>query len=379
MSLISRARVVFVSSAVIILASGCFQKVSLAPIDERIEQAAAIQARVPEVPILTYHRITDTVKNGMALSPARFRTQLTYLLKNGYTPITPDQWSRGVVYGTELPDKPVILTFDDGWKSQYQNAVPILKELHIPATFYIYPDVIGNNSSMSWKEVRELAQQNFTIGSHSQSHPKLPQRFSFEDEKRYSRRLTREIEDSKRLIEEHIGKPVLHFCYPYGYYNTNIIEFVRRARYVTAVTVNPAVNGRDTSLFSMGRMIIGSDTTTEEIQKYLDSRVLNVKELMPADGIIRRNITPALQARIVPSGTDRFTRVQVKWNWKWKESEWNERTQTLRCRLDQPLKQGSYSAQIHAWDGKSNHFVYAWQFQQDSIETVKNEETRRIQ
>jgi peptidoglycan/xylan/chitin deacetylase (PgdA/CDA1 family) len=328
---------------------------------------------VPKVPVLAYHRVTENVEkyNGMAVSPAHFRRQMKFLAENNYTPITLDDWYNTVKHGTKLPEKPVIITFDDAWKSQYENALPILAEFNVPATFYVYTAVVGNNTTMSWQQLRDLARKGHSIGCHSGSHADLTKKFSFENDARYAKRLTREIQGAKDKLEEKIGVPVRHFCYPYGYYNTNVIAYLRKARFLTGTTVNPMVNTSCTPMHSLGRMIIGPATSMKALQDYLETRELRIKALLPGDGIIRNKNTVTVKALLDKDVSVALQRVKVKWNWNWKQCTWNPRTGMITCSFTEPLKPGVYSAQIHAWDSTSNHYVYAWQFRQDK--TIERE------
>jgi peptidoglycan/xylan/chitin deacetylase (PgdA/CDA1 family) len=325
---------------------------------------------VPPIPILAYHRITDDVEkyNGMAISPAHFRRQMKFLAENNYTPITLDRWYNFIQWNTALPEKPVIITFDDAWKSQYDNALPILSEFDFSATFFVYTAVIGNRTTMSWDQLKDLVKRNHTIGSHSASHGKLTKKFKFENNVKYAARLSREIKDSKKALEESIGTPVRHFCYPYGFYNTNVIAYLRNAQYNTAVTVNPMMNTFQTPLYSLGRLIVGPATSTRVLREYLESRELPLKALLPGDGIIRNSETLTVKALLEQDFSESLRAVKVKWNWNWKECDWNPETGMITCSFKNPLKPGIYSAQIHAWDAGSNHYIYAWQFQQEKAD-----------
>jgi peptidoglycan/xylan/chitin deacetylase (PgdA/CDA1 family) len=352
--------------------SGPTAPVVPAIIVEFSEKAVPEALPMPPIPILAYHRINDDVEkyNGMAISPAHFRRQMKYLVENNYSPITLDQWYNAVQYNTVLPEKPVIITFDDAWKSQYKNALPILKEFNIPATFFVYTAVVGNQTTMSWEQLKELVKRNHTIGSHSAMHGKMTKKFKFENDAKYAARLLREVDGAKKKLEEGIGTPIRHFCYPYGFYNTNVIAYLRKAQFRTAVTVNPMMNTFQTPLYSMGRLIVGPATSTRALREYLESRELPLKALLPGDGIIRNSETIKLKAMLEQSFSDSLCRVKVKWNWNWKACDWDPATGMITCTFKKPLKPGIYSAQIHAWDTSSNHYIYAWQFQQEKTEPI---------
>lgn len=374
-------RILFAGSVVMLLLMlvicGCVRRVAHTTIveiqEERVPGEILIPGApsVPVVPVLAYHRVTGNVEkyNGMAVSPAQFRRHMKFLAENNYMPITLDDWYNAVKQNARLPQKPVIITFDDAWQSQYEQALPILTEFNIPATFYVYTAVVGNNTTMSWQQLKDLARRGHSIGCHSGSHADLTKKFSFENNTRYARRLTREIQGAKNELEEKIGVPVRHFCYPYGYYNTNVIAYLRKARFLTGTTVNPMVNTSGTPLHSLGRLIVGPATTTEALQDYLETRELRIKALLPGDGVIRNRNTVTIKALLDKDISAALQHVKIKWNWNWKKCNWNPLTGMITCAFTEPLKPGVYSAQIHAWDSVSNHYVYAWQFRQDKTVT----------
>jgi len=363
-----------ISLLLLVIFCGCMRTQSVAvpaTIIEFGDEAVPEDIPVPPIPILAYHRINDDVEkyNGMAITPAHFRRQMKFLAENNYSPITLDQWYNSVQHNADLPEKPVIITFDDAWKSQYENGLPILSEFNFPATFFVYTAVVGNRTTMSWTQLKDLVTRNHTIGCHSATHGKMTKKYKFENDTKYAARLSREVEGAKKKLEESIGTPIRHFCYPYGYYNTNVIAYLRKAQFRTAVTVNPMMNTFQTPLYSMGRLIVGPATSTRALREYLESRELPLKALLPGDGTIRNGETLTLKALLEQDFSDSLLTVKVKWNWNWKECDWNPATGMITCTFKKPLKPGIYSAQIHAWDADSNHYIYAWQFQQEKADT----------
>ncbi len=332
---------------------------------------SAIEMPASAVPIIAYHRVSAAVKNGMNVPPALFRRHMRFLAENGYSPITLDQWCAAVLDGAPLPPKCVMITFDDAWRSQYENALPILRKYGFPATFFAYTSVVGNRSTMTWEQLRALADEGHCIGCHSATHGDLARPFSLETNAQYEQRLKREIVDAKATIEEHLGIPIRHFCYPYGYYNTNVIAHLLRSGYASAVTVNPFVNAVGTPLFQLGRFIIAPWTTAEQLREKLDRMPLAVRNVTPFNGAMRTRPTSNVQA-VLPLATELpLTVVRMKWKWRWTESNWEPASRRISCSFDQPLEPGLYPVQVHAWDAESNHYAYAWLFQQSEVDTSR--------
>lgn len=340
----------------------CVRKVSVAPVKPFQEPVAMPQRELPALVILAYHRVTPHATNHMVVSPELLRRQLLAVQQHGYTVITPDDWVAAVQGRMACPPKPVIITFDDAWRDQYEYALPILEALGLRAVFYAYTATIGSPDTMSWDELRELARRGHVIGCHSATHSDLARPFAFEHDARYAQRLQREIAGARAVMEQELGLPVAHFCYPYGFYNTNVIATVQAAGYRTAMTVNPSANAATTPLLQLGRIIVAPWTDAEALVQQMAARPLAVTAT-PGDGTMPREATTRVVARL-PEVAEPLAAVRFKWNWRWVEAEWDPVTRTVTLPFKAPLTAGIYTAQVHAWDACSNHYVSAWLFQQ---------------
>ncbi len=188
-----------------------------------------------KVPIFIYHSVRPYVSGESVMqdrfdvTPELFEQQLVYLQSHGYTTISPDMLAIDIEMGTTTPvAKPVMLTFDDGWENQYKYAFPLLKKYHMIATFYVYTKPIDNAKSiyLSWDQLREMQEAGMTIGSHTMTHP-LFKKISLIN-------IQKEIFESKKDIEQHLHKTVLHFASPFGYSDAAIENLVKSAGYTTA-------------------------------------------------------------------------------------------------------------------------------------------------
>ena len=198
------------------------------------------------VPIMDYHGIRQTGPSESAavkqynVAPVTLALQLAYLQANGYTAITTADLAWRFKNNLPLPEKPVLLTFDDGWRSQFVEAFPILKQFKMPATFYIFTNPIDKSKRfMTWENIKELDAAGMEIGSHSVTHPFLT---------RVSEKAARwELEISKKAIEEHLGKTTESFAYPFGDLNNSVVSIVKESEYTSARTsYKNKWNGPDT-------------------------------------------------------------------------------------------------------------------------------------
>ena len=120
------------------------------------------------IPVLNYHQINDTDHNAMTVTTEEFEREMAYLEANGYHAITPDQLVSYLHGGNKLPDKPVLITFDDGYEDNYLNAYPILKKHGFTATIFLISDYMGRfDKYLQWYQVKEMSADGFYMGCHT--------------------------------------------------------------------------------------------------------------------------------------------------------------------------------------------------------------------
>jgi peptidoglycan/xylan/chitin deacetylase (PgdA/CDA1 family) len=191
------------------------------------------------VPVLMYHHVgepdqtADAIRRDLSVSPEDFEAQLRYLIEHGFAPITLERLVMHLQLGQPLPPKPVVLTFDDGFKDQYTNAYPLLKKYGFVATFFIITRFADEERPeyMSWSEIELLHADGMEIGSHSYTHPSLIGK-SFDY-------VVWQVLGSKQAIEARTKEPVRFFSYPSGQYDQLTMDVLRSAGYWGAVTVEP--------------------------------------------------------------------------------------------------------------------------------------------
>jgi peptidoglycan/xylan/chitin deacetylase (PgdA/CDA1 family) len=213
------------------------------------------------VPILIYHSIrpyrpTDTAgARRYIATPETLENELAYLKDNGYTSVSFADLTRNLTTGAALPPRPVIISFDDDWQTQYTYAFPLLKKYGFTATFYVWTIVVGMKNHMTWDEVKELDAAGMEIGCHTVTHPYLTR---IKDDAA----LRREIFAAKQRIEQRIGKPVTTFAYPFGQYNERVAAVVREAGFTSARSTWPGVTHTVEGLYSLTGFVRTEATTS---------------------------------------------------------------------------------------------------------------------
>ena len=198
---------------------------------------------IQTVPILCYHRITDKCDSPTCLSPKVFDQQMQYLKKNGYRTISLEQLLCFLDFTCSIPEKSVIITLDDGYRSAYDVAYPTLKKYGFRATFFIYTDFVAvSRNAVTWDQLREMKEDGFEVGAHSISHTDLTQQKEGETRGAYQSRIAHEIGGSKKIIDNKVKQNTIHFAFPFGRQNATVLRLCRQAGYKTAVSVKRGSN-----------------------------------------------------------------------------------------------------------------------------------------
>ena len=211
------------------------------------------RARLARVPVIMYHDILPEKKVFFDVTPEEFEQRLQLIRQKGLTPISMEQLVTHLRTGLPLPEKPILLTFDDGYSGHYDYVYPLLKKYNYPALFAIYTAKVGKQmgrSSLTWEQLREMAKDPLiTISSHSVNHKVMARLTPSE--------LAIETQESKHILESELGVPIRYFTYPEGRYDAQAVESVKQAGYAAALTMDDndeRLAGKSDNLFTIGRI-----------------------------------------------------------------------------------------------------------------------------
>lgn len=228
---------------------------------------APAPGQIAIVPILMYHHLDDLPPTATELqltwtvAPRNFGAQMNWLAQRGFQTITLAQLIAHLKRGQPLPSKPIVISFDDGWAEGYSVAFPVLKKHNFVGTFFVYTDPLDRPQYLTWAQLQEMSAAGMDIQAHTLSHPHL--RALPADA------AAREIAESKRILEKRLGKPVVAFAYPFGEYDSAVIEMVKRAGYESAVTLAPGYHQRADELFTLHRIRVSYRDALEDFAKRL--------------------------------------------------------------------------------------------------------------
>jgi peptidoglycan/xylan/chitin deacetylase (PgdA/CDA1 family) len=204
----------------------------------------------------------DTIRLDLSVSPEQFESHLAFLRQAGYETISFRELIFALTEQIDLPVKPIIISFDDGYRDNYENAFPLLRKYGYSGTFFIFTQPIDANSVeyLSWEMVTEMHKAGMEFGSHSYSHPDMSGK---DDEFQVF-----EVLASKEAIEERIGEPVRFFSYPSGRYDDLTIRVLKSANFWGAVTTHWGAEHAYRERFEMHRVRVrGNDAVGDLANK----------------------------------------------------------------------------------------------------------------
>jgi peptidoglycan/xylan/chitin deacetylase (PgdA/CDA1 family) len=203
---------------------------------QRLRLPQPLRPRRVAIPILMYHRINvpspgaPAITRRLTVHPADFARQMRWLRRHGYQTVTQRQLFDALMHGRPLGGRPIMITFDDGYRDVFYKAARVLSKLRMQGMAYVISDrvVWGDRTFLSPGLLRALEHRGIEIGSHSVSHSDLTQLSD--------REVLAELTWSRRSLERWLRHPVQWLAYPFGSYDGRIERLARRAGYVLAVT-----------------------------------------------------------------------------------------------------------------------------------------------
>jgi peptidoglycan/xylan/chitin deacetylase (PgdA/CDA1 family) len=221
--------------------------------------------RTARVPILMYHHVAvppagaGTLRRDLSVSPAAFEEQLRYLKREGYQSVTLKDLALYLTLGEPLPAKPIILTFDDGYRDAYTHAFPLLKRFGFTGTFFVVTAPIDSQNPdwLTWDQVQEMHRAGMQFEPHSLDHPDLSNRST--------EYLIYEILASKGAVEERTGELSRFFAYPSGRYDQRVIDVLRSAHFWGAVLTEQGATHTPEDLFTLRRIRVQADDTLDHL------------------------------------------------------------------------------------------------------------------
>lgn len=199
------------------------------------------------IPVLTYHQIGDAT-DWWSVSAEDFEQQLVYLREHGYTTVSIMELAEGLAGRRQLPKRPIVITFDDGYEDNYRTAFPILKRQAMRGTFFVVTGRMGKAGYMNWSQIREMSLQAMEIGSHTVNHYTLNE-ISLKE-------LERELLASRLMLENNVPAAAPIFANPFGETAPAVVAMLSRSGYQAACSSVVGINRPGESLYMIRRLSV---------------------------------------------------------------------------------------------------------------------------
>jgi peptidoglycan/xylan/chitin deacetylase (PgdA/CDA1 family) len=220
------------------------------------------------IPVLLYHSVPRGALDGtdpLAVTYERFGEHLDAVLASGRVPLTISELADGLRGTRPLPERPVAITFDDGYENTL-DALELLCARGLRASLYVTTGEIGAGQMIGREQLQRLAGRpgEIELGAHTVTHPRLDELSLAE--------VAREVSDSKRCLEEVVERPVTSFAYPYGAHDRQVREAVIVAGFDSAAAVKNAISHREDDPWAIARWTVDSRMDAKRIADVLDGR-----------------------------------------------------------------------------------------------------------
>jgi peptidoglycan/xylan/chitin deacetylase (PgdA/CDA1 family) len=240
--------------------------------------------------VLIYHRFGEDKYPSTNISVERFREQMAYLKDNDYQVIPLSSLIDALHKNIKIPDRAVVLTIDDGYRSVYEHAWPVLQEFGYPFTVFLYVKATENKhwNYMTWDQAREMKAAGVDFQNHGYAHHRLVDRPDDMNDADYLSWIRADLAVSTRIMSEEMQERPQFYAVPYGEYNQAVIDTTRSFGYEAILMQDPGSISQDSDVFSMPREpILGTEwSTLKHFQMVLDRVDLPFDTEMPVAGLL---------------------------------------------------------------------------------------------
>lgn len=212
------------------------------------------------IPVLCYHDVTpnNPENNELLIHPSKFKEQLQYLKDNGYFPITLDEFYGFLRENKAIPEKSVVLTFDDGYRGNYTYAYQILKDFGFAATVFVVSDFVDNDLYMTKEQLKEMSHNGFKVESHTSKHDDLS--------KLNEAQQIETLKKSKDNLEKIVAQPIEYVAYPFGRSNNQTRIAAEKAGYKLGFNLNGRLADRSDNNYNIDRVYVSNNDSIEKFE-----------------------------------------------------------------------------------------------------------------
>ena len=285
------------------------------------------------VSVLMYHRFGEGKYPSTSIKLTQFLKHINELLKSQYNIIDIEDGLNAIQNIKLIKDRSVIITVDDAYLSVFLHAWPILKKHNIPFTLFVSTDVIDNNipGYMSWEQIRILRDNGVTIGSQTKSHPHMY--------KLTKEQIVYELSKSNERFVQEIGSKPKVFAYPYGEYNLDVLNEVKKHGFKAAFGQHSGIAHKSLGLYELPRFAMNENYgNMERFKLAINALPMPISDLSPKDPVISKN--PPFYGFTLSSEITPKNRIRCFANNKIKSETKRLGKNRIEIRLNQPFPKG---------------------------------------
>ncbi|MGI9276623.1 MAG: polysaccharide deacetylase family protein [Endozoicomonas sp.] len=254
---------------------------------------------------LQYHHVSNTTPAVTSVTPERFSEHLNYLDDNGFTVKPLTKVINAIQQGENLPEKTVVITFDDAYRNIYTNAFPLLKEKGWPFTIFVSPGPVdkGFGSFLSWDQMREMSRHGATLANHSLNHDHLVERLAGESEELWLERVRKDLAQTESRIKEMTGQSVMMLAWPFGETTPELRQLIDDTGYVGFGQQSGAVGPLSDFTRLPRYPMAGNFSTMAQFRTKVNTKPLPLKQQHPDSALIDEdNLKPGLELTLASEG-----------------------------------------------------------------------------
>ena len=267
------------------------------------EKIESTEAGGEGVTVLIYHRFGEDKYPSTNIAVDRFSEQLEFLKKNNYQVIPLEQLVHSLQGGSRLPDRAVVITIDDGYRSVYTQAWPVLKKYGYPFTVFVYTQNTENKhwNYMTWDQIKEMKAAGVDFQNHGFDHAHMAFKPSEMNLDEYKAWIRADLAVSTGIMSEELKERPRFFAVPYGEYNKVVLDEIRSFGYEAILLQDPGSVGKDTDPFAIPREpILGNEwATMQHFQKVLERVDLPISGEVPSPGQLPESAPERFGAKLL--------------------------------------------------------------------------------
>lgn len=239
--------------------------------------AAGANASAASCAVLAYHRFGPRAADSMTVRTKNFEQQIALLRQHGYQTISLNELVDGITGQTALPAKALAITIDDGHVSVYTGLLPVIRQLALPVTLFIYPSAISRpDYALTWQQLAALmATGLLQVQSHTYWHPNFHTERDRLSADTYATFVRMQLQHSRNILEARVGTPVTYLAWPYGIEDAALREAARAAGYTAAFSLGNRNISAGDSLLALPRFLITDGNDAAGLLRALDSSAVS--------------------------------------------------------------------------------------------------------